>query len=108
MTQPTLFDTPPKSYHNTTGLHTKELIRSENSCKSQEEKVIKVFGSHAKTFTRDEMRAELIHIGLITDRTPVISIGRALTNLYKQGRLVKLDEMRTGEWGKPQHSYKKT
>ena len=38
--------------------------------------------------------------------TPITSIRRAMNTLTKRGKLVKTDEMKEGEYGKPEHCWR--
>jgi len=45
-------------------------------------------------------------VGLFQDGTPLTSIRRAVTNLEKQGKLVKTDRMVMGTYGKMVHTWR--
>lgn len=95
MKQFTLFDIQPAApaFYNTIQATTK-LPEYESKALSQEQKVMKVFESGEK-LTALEVRRRT---GMNQD-----SCKRAITNLKKKGKLIKLEEMVMEEYGKPNH-----
>lgn len=91
------------SYYNTTGLSGQQLEQATAAAKTQEAGILSLFQSQPTV----KASASQIHAGgikhqLWTSATPLTSIRRALTDLTKQGKLIKLDETRKGVYGKPE------
>ena len=53
--------------------------------------------------TKHEVKTQLIRLGKIHEKTPESSISRVLTDLMNDGKIIKLDKMRMGEFDKPNH-----
>lgn len=86
-------------YHNTTNLDLFTVEQKKKECISQEEKVLKVFKNAPK------LSASEVYNKLNT-ASPITSIRRAISNLKKQGKLLRLDEFKIGLYGSPEHYYK--
>jgi len=91
----------PNLFYNTINLTSKDIERAEADCRSQEELILSIFEADpSKGYTPYE-------IWLRTDqRYPATSIRRAMTNLSgsKHGyKLEMTNEMRKGQYGKPNH-----
>jgi len=90
------------SYHNTTGQTGTTLNLFEQKAQSQEEKILS-FMRYIQTWATPEV----IHSQVASDRTPITSTRRAITNLYKKGLLIKSDSADgTGLYGRPVHRWR--
>ena len=87
------------SYHNTTQLKGKELVKAERNAESQEMRLLKWF-KYYRTLTASQAHT------LFPDRIPLTSIRRAMTNLMNEGFIEKTEEQREGIYGKPEYVYK--
>lgn len=85
------------SYFNTTNESGTTLKNNVAKAKSQEEDILILF----KMIT-NQSPSEIL---LLTDY-PITSIRRALTNLTKQGKLIKTDEKRIGMYGRSEYVWK--
>jgi hypothetical protein len=91
------------SYHNTTIERDPSLKQFQKDAKKQEEVVLKMFEvyeSQQTKFTKWDM-TELYPIFILPS-----SVGRCLTDLTKQGKLIRLNEKKTSKYGRPEHFYK--
>lgn len=96
------------SYFNTTNESGTTLNNNVAKAKSQEEEIINVFifekGISIKKETNLGFSPSELYDGLET--YPITSIRRALTNLTKQGKLIKTDEKRIGMYGRSEYVWK--
>ncbi len=87
------------SYYNTTNAEGRELIEHEHKAKSQELKILRFFMQQGMLgFTPSKIRRKVF-----SDKTPVTSVRRALSNLTKAGDLVKTGSKSEGDYGRPEH-----
>jgi hypothetical protein len=94
-------------FYNTIHLEGNELVKAKKQAESQETKILDLLKTHSsKSFTKHEIKIALVSLGKINVKTPESSISRGLSNLYKQGKVLKLEEMRLGEFDKPNHLWK--
>jgi hypothetical protein len=92
--QTSLFDIESRSFHDTLHLPGEELRHADKTCKRQEEVVLKCFNqSPHRTLTPAE-----VHL-MIGQQWPLTSVRRAITNLTKEGKLIKTSEQRKGIYG---------
>jgi len=87
-------------YYNTTNATGSQLALFQHKALRQDVAIynhLKEISPHGKT--RDEIHEVLFQ------NAPASSIGRALTNLMNDGKVYKLDIMRPGRYGRPQHVY---
>jgi hypothetical protein len=91
------------SYYNTTIERDPSLKQFQKEAKRQEDVVLKMFEIYEPQqtkFTKWDM----------TDLYPTFilpsSVGRCLTDLTKEGKLVKLDEQKRSKYGRSEHYYK--
>ena len=89
------------NYYNTNKEFGDELKNSNTKAKSQEDAIMVLFRDRIKLSA-----SEVWHIYDDKGNTPITSIRRAITNLYKNGVLVKTDETKDGIYGKKEHIYK--
>jgi hypothetical protein len=94
-------DTP---FYNTIHLQGSNLVKAKKQAETQESKILDFLQANSKlSFTKYELKNALVNIGKINVKTPESSISRALSNLYKENKILKLQEMRLGEFDKPNH-----
>jgi hypothetical protein len=94
-------------FYNTIGATGTDLKKFQQQTQSQEEKILALFEENPnEELTKHEVKTQLVNMGKIHDRTPESSINRALTGLMNDGKVLKLDKMRMGEFDKPNHLWK--
>ena len=94
-------------FYNTIGATGAELKKFQRQTETQEEKILALFENYPNMeFTKHEVKTHLVNMGKIHERTPGSSISRALTDLMNDGKVLKLDKMRMGEFDKPNHLWK--
>ncbi len=88
------------SYFNTTNQSGTALTKFKRAAANQDELILKVFNARKRIkLTPFDVQKRLRY----PISTPITSIRRSLTNLTNSGYLVKLDEMRVGAFGRPNH-----
>lgn len=87
------------SYHNTNRESGETLINSNIKAKTQEDAIFKIFKDKIK------LTASEAWILYNSNPTPITSIRRAITNLCKDGKLMKTDDTKEGIYGKKEHVY---
>jgi hypothetical protein len=91
-------------FYNTIGATGTELKKFQRQTETQEQVVLAFLESYPnQQFTKHEIKTQLVKAGKIHERTPESSISRALTDLMNDGKVLKLDKMRKGEFDKPNH-----
>lgn len=90
------------SYFNTTNESGTTLKNNVAKAKSQEEKIL-LFCERNKLFIKGITPSQIY--GFV-DNYPITSIRRALTNLTKQGKLIKTNEKRIGMYGRSEYVWK--
>ena len=94
-------------FYNTIGATGTDLKKFNRQTETQEEKILALFEKNPnEEFTKHEVKTRLVNMGKIHERTPESSISRALTDLMNDGKVLKLDKMRMGEFDKPNHLWK--
>jgi hypothetical protein len=94
-------------FYNSIGATGVDLKKFQRQAETQEEKILTLLEQHPQEeFTKHEIKTQLVNMGKIHDRTPESSISRALTDLMNDGKIMKLDKMRMGEFDKPNHLWK--
>lgn len=96
------------TYYNTTNLTGSALRHEQENTDTQEEAVMKFFNRHpAGKYLATDVYHHLVTSGKISDRVPLISIRRAITNLKKVGKIQKLNDKAVGAHGynKTEHYY---
>lgn len=92
------------SFHNTINLQGSDLAKAKKQAETQESKVLGFLQANKMlNFTKHEIKTALVNLGKINAKTPESSISRALSNLYKEDKILKLGEMKLGEFDKPNH-----
>jgi len=88
------------SYFNTTN-EEKDLKKYQRKAKSQDEVILEFFKLHPYTvYSPDYIMDEL---GL---ECPITSVRRSISNLTKQGKLVKTDRKVLGKYGRLTNTWK--
>jgi hypothetical protein len=94
-------------FYNTIGLTGTELKKFQKQTETQEQKILAFLANYpSQEFTKHEIKTHLVKANKIHERTPESSISRALTDLMNDGKVTKLDQMRKGEFDKPNHLWK--
>tara|TARA_Y100001938_G_C8030360_1_gene400298 strand:+ start:400 stop:690 length:291 start_codon:yes stop_codon:yes gene_type:complete len=88
-------------YYNTNNETGHTLNSSRNQAKSQEELIYSLFERNQNAY----ITPFEIH-DLLETLSPITSIRRAISNLTKDGKLVKTDKMKEGPYGKKIHCWK--
>ena len=90
-------------YHNTTIERDPSLKQFQKEAKKQEDVVIKMF----ETYESQQIKFSKWDL---TELYPTFilptSVGRCLTDLTKEGKLIRLDEKKTSKYGRPEYLYK--
>ncbi len=90
-----------QAYYNTNKEQGEVLHKSIKKAATQEVNVLDLFTRHPSSyFCADDVLA------LLDLNCPITSVRRCLTNLSKQGKLVKTDKLKEGKYGKMTHCYK--
>ncbi len=91
-------------FHNTIELKGTELIEANTDCKLQEQQIFEFFDfNFLGEFTTEEV---WIALGW-KDTVPLTSARRGITNLTKQGKLIKTTTKVIGMYGKPIYKWKR-
>ena len=91
-----------RDYYNTNRLSGDELGSAISAAQSQQDMILAHFRNHPfKKFAPHEV----LNI-LFNERTPITSIRRAITNLEKDGHLIKTNHRIKGEYGAPVHTWR--
>ena len=91
-------------FYNSISLNGNDLEKAQKQAETQESKVLDLLKRHpTASFTKSEIKTILVSESKISERTPASSISRALSNLSDKGMILKLSEMRKGEFDKPNH-----
>lgn len=87
------------SYYNTTSIKGDDLKTSQNKAVSQENKIFDLFTKQVWMSPSDAYYE-------FDAMFPITSIRRAFSNLTKEGKVYKTDQMQLGLYGKPEHLWK--
>lgn len=90
------------SFFNTIHLSGEELKEARESCSKQEERVLQLFQRYGAMTPFD---VEYFYKNF-WNHIPITSIRRAMTVLTDKGKLEKLNEMKEGNYGKPNHKWR--
>ena len=94
-------------FYNTIGATGVDLKKFQRQAETQEKMILALLEQHPQEeMTKHEIKTHLVRLGKIHERTPESSISRALTDLMNDGKVLKLDKMRMGEFDKPNHLWK--
>ena len=91
------------SYYNTTIERDPSLKQFQKEAKKQEAVVLKMFEvyeSQQTKFSKWDL-ADIYPIFILPT-----SVGRCLTDLHKEGKLIRLEEKKTSKYGRPEYLYK--
>lgn len=91
-------------FYNTIKLNAVELAKATATAETQDERVLLLVKAFNNPPTPSEVWRE--YLKYYPKSTPITSIRRSLSTLTKDGKLEKLDEMRDGEYGKPEHTWR--
>lgn len=94
------------TYYNTTHESGQLLAEAKQRAKTQNELIIEFFKGGAK-FTPWGVYAQLLALGRISNRVPITSIRRSISDLCKDGYLIKLNEKRREQLGHANYLYQK-
>lgn len=89
------------NYYNTNNETGSKLKESNQKAETQQEIILRMFKSKIRLTASDAWK-----IYDPNGITPITSIRRAITNLCKDGKLLKTTEMKEGLYGKREHIYK--
>jgi hypothetical protein len=90
-------------FYNTVDLPEPQLKIADKNAEKQEDVILNFFRSNAtKSFTPFDVQKSC----KLLSSTPITSIRRAITNLTLNNRLVKTNELKPGEYGKPNYTWK--
>jgi hypothetical protein len=90
-----------RSYYNTNKLSDVDFLEAIGRARSQQEKILIYFKLHPGR----GLAPHQIKAALFSDKTPITSIRRAITNLEQDGLLIKTDRMIEGDLGAPVHTW---
>ena len=89
-----------KLFFNTTNETGKDLAISQSKAKTQQDEILGIYKSKI-SLTASEAWKEFG-----SDKCPLTSIRRAITNLTTEGELYKSNDKKIGVYGKPEYEYK--
>lgn len=89
-----------KPFYNTVGLTGDDLKQAVEKAQRQEEAVYLIYLHTGKAYGPSQILRLVQKAG---KSWPITSLRRAITNLEKEGKLVKTDLMREGMFGSPEH-----
>lgn len=92
------------TYFNTTDQDINYVNKRKAKNKTQEVLVYDLFKSHT-TLTASEVLTASETLNLFSNKVPITSIRRAISNLQKEEKLVKTTDTKTGIYGAPEHYY---
>lgn len=92
-----------ENFYNTIGLTGRDLFKSEEKAKRQEDIILQVFAEDGEEMTPFEVSRELETQGY---EYPITSIRRSITNLTKSGKLEKTLVRRNGVYGQKNYTWR--
>jgi hypothetical protein len=90
-----------RSYYNTNNLSYLDFLQAIEKAKSQQEKILIYF----KSLPGRGLAPHQVKAALFSEKTPITSVRRAITNLEQDGLLIKTDRMIEGDFGAPVHTW---
>ena len=84
-------------FYNTINEVSSGLVTSHTNARTQETIILKCFKS-----AQEPLSPSMVHF-LTKLKCPITSIRRAMSDLSKDGKLVKLDQFTIGKFGKREH-----
>jgi hypothetical protein len=91
-----------QTYYNTNSLTGEDLKKAVSDAQRQEDAIFLLYKHTGKPYSPSQVLRLMEKAG---KNWPITSLRRAITNLEKQGKLIKTDEMREGLYGKPEHTW---
>ena len=91
------------NFYNTIGFTGKTLSRALINIDKQGERILIILKQSRKALTPFEVLETYCDY---YPEIPITSIRRAMTDLTNDGKLVKLSEMKQGNYGKPNHKWR--
>jgi len=88
------------AYFNTTNLSGETLVKEKKNAQTQEEIIMDIYKRFDLPYTPCQIQSNWM------ENAPLTSVRRAITSLEKQGKLIKLDTMVEGIYGKPVHLWR--
>lgn len=88
-------------YYNTTNEEGAELKSYSEKAETQKEKVLRTFKEFGLLTPSQAWKVSGLRLG-----TPLTSIRRAITDLTKEGKLIRTEEKKPGIYGRPESIYK--
>lgn len=96
----------PHSYHNTTGEKENTLAKYENKALTQDEKVLEFF-KKGNRWNHSWSPSEVwIRCFGPAPKVPLTSVRRAISNLTKEGKLVRTEEKVNGPYGRNEYRWR--
>jgi hypothetical protein len=89
-------------YFNTTGLRGPALKGAREKALTQDESVARLFEAMPTGFSASPEQVQR----KVLPGAPITSVRRSMTTLTQRGVLVKTDTMRTGQYGRPVHTWR--
>lgn len=94
-------------YHNTTNQTGEQLDIFSVAAKTQDELILDFFKrTNPISNSPSNVHRILLNLKMIDSNTPLTSIRRSITNLTKQGKLIKTDEQVKSIYGRPEYVWK--
>lgn len=91
------------NFYNTNHEYGRQLLESDKKAMSQQKLIFAYMSQNqGRQFTPFDIQAEVQEFRL----TPITSIRRAMTNLTSEGRLEQTHNMRPGQYGKLNHTWR--
>ena len=85
-----------KAYHNTLWAEGSVLAGYESKATTQDESVLELLQHHpSHYFTAEQVQRSVM------EKAPLTSARRALSNLYRDGKVEKSDNQVNGQFGRP-------
>lgn len=96
---------PRKRFHNTIDAEGEELRKREHTAKKQDYLILNVFKRHSQSRFTAFMVLDLLQMPDNKPKPPITSVRRAMTNLTKEGYLIKTQEQKEERYGVKNYLY---
>ncbi len=93
----------PRSYYNTTSLTGEALKQAIQNAKSLDQSIELLFKNYNKAYSPSQVLEIMQRAGR---KYPLTSVRRSMTNLTKEGVLVKTGDMIKGMYSAPENTWK--
>lgn len=103
MNQQTLFDKTPLVY-STDHFTEEQKAATKANANKQEARILEFFRDYVPAW--GSIGVSTIWAAISSTNEPITSFRRALTNLAKQGKVEKTDEVRMGMYGRNEHLWR--